>query len=279
MPTARPLLFALSLCTAFPRPAGAAEPSTVPPAQDTHSADTPEDGGLTLALAVPGGDDELATHLRPAVLRLLSDRGHEVSTHATNGVFVIINLDPDARDTYQVELRLELGEKTRFYAASSCQRCGSAALVAHIGGRLDNVLPDLEASIDDGRAKQAARRETKTTKKVVVPVTPQTTTERTSRRALTPRGTVGTVLLGGGIASVATGAVLWAKRTSNHPSRPDWELRLRPPGITMVALGTASAVAGAVLVGLEFTQRRESHVSASPLIGRGLSGLSLRGRF
>ncbi|MBL4689597.1 MAG: hypothetical protein JKY37_33730, partial [Nannocystaceae bacterium] len=86
-----------------------------------------------MAIAVPGGDDELATHLRPAVLRLLSDRGHPVATQASNGVFVIINLDPEARDTYQVELRLELGDQTRFYAASSCQRCGSAALLAHIG--------------------------------------------------------------------------------------------------------------------------------------------------
>lgn len=200
--------------------------------------------------------------------------GLEPDSGAPHGVFVVIGVDDIAPDTYQIEIRLELGDDTKIppVLTSSCTRCGSAGMLEQIERRLKDAIDRLPPRDEDGTPEPKPESRA-TTPKPPVPPPPQ-------ERRLDARGIAGAALLGTGVAAVATGAVFWVKSTANHPSRANWELKLRPPGIAFMAGGGVAAVAGGVLLGLDLARpSTPSRTSAAPWLGRGTAGVTIRRRF
>lgn len=279
MKISTPLLSALCVLVALPASA-APKTATAPPTKDTAVASPVEStrSPRTVALTIAGPDDdpELVVGLEIEVTQWLQARDVVVDPESETGIFLVIAVDPGAPDVHQVDVRLEVGSTTDFLGASNCTRCGSANLVDHIATRLAAALETLPDEASQARAEKIPPAT------VVVDNDPPPDdvppTVSTSGQRFGTRGIIGATLLGAGVAAVGAGAGLYVREVTEHPSRASWELRLRPPGIAMMAVGGATAVAGAVLLGLQLSGKRKRHV-VTPVVGSKLTGLMLRGRF
>ena len=92
----------------------------------------------------------------------------------------------------------------------------------------------------------------------------------------------GGVLLGAGLVAVGIGVGLYVvdERLVSDPKALELEfVKYREVGIATLAIGSAAAVTGAVLLGLGLRERSHSHVAIVPMIGPRTAGLSLGGRF
>lgn len=107
--------------------------------------------------------------------------------------------------------------------------------------------------------------------------------ERAPRRPLRPLGWAGIGLLSAGVATAATGGVFVGVGTRPMPARfttlQDHERDFAPPGYSMLAVGGALAVAGAIMLVVERRRSRGTEVGASARITPSSAGIVLRGRF
>jgi hypothetical protein len=92
----------------------------------------------------------------------------------------------------------------------------------------------------------------------------------------------GAVLLGAGVAAIGVGIglIVLDERSTSPPGAIDVDvIKYRGPGIATAVIGGATAVTGAVLLGLALNKRRRSNVAAAPVLGPGRVGLWVVGRF
>jgi hypothetical protein len=92
----------------------------------------------------------------------------------------------------------------------------------------------------------------------------------------------GAVLLGVGVASVGVGIglIVVNERVASPAGAIDLDvIKYREPGVATAVIGGATAVTGAVLLGLALDKRRRSNVTAAPVLGPRQVGLSVLGRF
>jgi hypothetical protein len=92
----------------------------------------------------------------------------------------------------------------------------------------------------------------------------------------------GAVLLGVGVASVGVGIglIVVDERITSPPGAIDLDvIKYRDPGIATAVIGGATAITGAVLLGLALDKRGRANITAAPVVGPRQVGLSLLGRF
>jgi len=256
----------------------------------THQAPAADaaDAALHLTIAGPEADPELAGLLQVPVEAMLAERGYRLEPSAPRGIFLIVHVDETAADTHEIEVRLEHDGNTTFYPTTRCVRCGSKDLLETIERALEPAFVELDAGGPAAPPEPAADIESSAETERKTPSEPAPV-----RPALQPpppasdadpdrlgrKGIAGVALLSAGLTGTAAGAALWASKESDHPTRPDMILRLKPPGITLVAVGSAATVSGIVLLALDRQQARARATAAAPMLGPGLAGLSVTGRF
>lgn len=263
--------------TALPNVASAA------PGQPDQPADSERNTELTpvhLSIAGPEADPELAGLLQSPVEGLLAARGYRIEPDAPRGIFLIVHVDETAPDTHEIEVRLERDGQTTFYPTTRCIRCGSTDLIDTIGRTLEPAFDVLDAGGPTPAATEEEEEEERERVEIEdPPPPPPPPPPQTDKDRLGTKGIAGVALLSGGLTVTAAGAALWASKESDHPTDPAMILRLKPPGITMVALGGAATVSGVVLLVLDRKEARERRATAAPLLGPGLAGVSVAGRF
>jgi hypothetical protein len=92
----------------------------------------------------------------------------------------------------------------------------------------------------------------------------------------------GAVLLGVGVASVGVGIglIVVDERVASPAGAIDVDvIKYREPGIATAVIGGATAITGAVLLGLALDKRGRSNITAAPVLGPRQVGLSVLGRF
>jgi hypothetical protein len=92
----------------------------------------------------------------------------------------------------------------------------------------------------------------------------------------------GAALLGVGVAGlgVGIGLIVANERITSPDGAIDVDvIKYREPGIATAILGGATALTGAVLLGLALDKRRRSNITAAPVLGPHQVGLSVLGRF
>ena len=270
----------------------AALPASAAPGPDQPADSDPDHAlePLALSIAGPETDPELAGLLEAPVAAVLRERGYRVYPSAERGIFLVVSIDETAADTHEIEVRLERDGFTEFYPTTRCVRCGSTDLVETIERTLEPALevldaggphpPEPEPDAADPIGSETSHLDRDEThdpnRRIVETPSPPPGSDRTR---LGTKGIAGVALLSTGLAATVTGAALWGSKSADHPTRPDLYLRLKPPGITMVALGGAATVSGVILVVLDRKQARSRKTAAAPMLGPGLAGVSLSGRF
>lgn len=250
------------------------------PGLPDQPADSENDAELTpvhLSIAGPEADPELAGLLQAPVEGLLAARGYRVEPSAPRGIFLIVHVDETAPDTHELEVRLERDGHTTFYPTTRCTRCGSTDLIDTIGRTLEPAFDALDAVGPTPAPAEVDEVDEKHEGEVIEVEEPPPA--QTDKDRLGTKGIAGVALLSTGLTVTAAGAALWASKESDHPTDPAMILRLRPPGITMVALGGVATVSGVVLLVLDRKEARERRTGAAPLLGPGLAGFSVAGRF
>lgn len=254
---------------------GVASAAPGQPDQPAGSKPDTELAPVHLSIAGPEADPELAALLQVPVEGLLAARGYRVEPTAPRGIFLIVHVDESAPDIHEIEVRLERDGHTSFHPTTRCIRCGSTDLVDTIGRTLEPAFDVLDAG---GPTPASTKKKEREIVEIVKPPPPPPPPE-TDKERLGTKGIAGVALLSSGLTVTAAGAALWASKESDHPTDPAMILRLEPPGITMVALGGAATVSGVVLLVLDRKEARERRASAAPLLGPGVAGFSVAGRF
>jgi hypothetical protein len=141
-------------------------------------------------------------------------------------------------------------------APQSCPLCTETELVEAIEGRLATVAADLEAT-------QVETPDEPTTDPTEDPSddpkpAPIVTTDDASKGKLGKKGKAGAALVGLGVAGVAVGIVLVVLPDRPKTGDPTREVFTQPPGYALLATGAVSLVVGAVLLGIDRKQAKQS---------------------
>jgi hypothetical protein len=104
------------------------------------------------------------------------------------------------------------------------------------------------------------------------------------RVRLHPLGWAGVGTASTGVVAITVGAVLWSRGDRlvlrpEDPEGPVWKRSFRPPGIGLVVGGAAAVVVGGALLAVDLVRGRRRSVAMQPVLGRGLTGLAVEGRF
>ncbi|MBL4683663.1 MAG: hypothetical protein JKY37_03660 [Nannocystaceae bacterium] len=223
-----------------------------------------------------GGDDALAlqAQVRGHVTSQLSDLAIVAAPIGEVQLTVVVDWRDEARTTYAIAVALTHDGEPIAEDQRSCKLCSSAQLFEAVEASVAEVavsMPEVAALPQPKHKPVSAERRTQVD-------------ESDKPRALTGLGWGGVGVVGVGVGVIIGGAVLWAKgkTTRLSPQGAAWlEVRnYRPPGIAMVATGTAILVAGAVMISVNVRRNRRARgVVFVPQGGQYSVGVAAVGRF
>lgn len=175
----------------------------------------------------------------------------------------------------------------------ACELCTESELAERIRKEFGNVRPQVVAFVEERDRQRAAAeaerlRQEEEARRAAAggtgtpegPSGPPETgpTDQTPKGMGTP-GKVGIGLMAGGGVAVAIGLGLTLNPDKQRSEDIGYELvSTRPPGIATLAVGGAALITGIALF-LKDRRDRQSQAAVAPMIGRGVAGVSVAGRF
>jgi hypothetical protein len=232
--------------------------------------------GVELEVRVSiGGPDEalLQEAVEERVKARLAELGHAVRLDEPIDIDVSVGWHDEAETTYALAVVLRRNGELVSHATETCPRCGTAELFERLAERIDRAedhLLSMAAESAPAEAEPSPTRE-------ITPVPPR------PRPTLTGLGWAGVAVAGTGLVVGAVGAGVWSKGRvfDSEPGSREWltGTDYRPPGIALVATGSALLVGGIVMLAIDVARARHRRVRVAATFDRAGATAVVTGRF
>jgi hypothetical protein len=240
-------------------------------------------------------EKSVASLSRNEVLRALSRDLAEHVTVVDKGAEAVVYVSLVWKDYetshYGVRVEIRRGSTARLVVVDECKLCDEGKLAAKVAGRVEDLLPYLAVEPAEAATEPEVESEVKAEPETSEPwVEPEPVVDDgPGYRRVGVAGYVGIGALALGVGGVAGGiAVLLEDPTEGYVPNDDYQLERRdrvPLGGTLVGVGGALLVTGAVLVAVDQTilRRRRAERGRSivllPSVSPTTVGLGLTARF
>jgi hypothetical protein len=200
-----------------------------------------------------------------------------VAPDASQRVVVTIAWSNAARGNYALHLSATSPEHREpiEIAGGTCDGCGTPEIVDRIASQLPDVIAAL--AIDAPTANEPIPNAPSIANAAVSPLPSRALAMSPQRPPITALGKAGIAVGVLGIATLATGATLWAKDPIAYDPDPRYRIAYRSVGISIAVTGIAATIGGAAMLAEDL--RRGRAVALVPTVARHHAGLALRGRF
>lgn len=229
---------------------------------------------LTLEVTVGiGGDGEaletaIANRLRTGIAQGSS---YDIQPNADVHLTVDVGWKGESRADYAVVATVA-NERVLAHAESVCELCNSKELLTMVDAQVATALSELQLEEPPPEAKPAP-----------VVSAPEVAPASTAKR-VGPLGWGGLALLVAGTGTAVAGGILIGKgkeETLANDTRLLRSVNYRRPGIIVLSVGTAAALAGGAMFVIDQVRRRPSkrEIAMAPVFGFGMAGVALAGKF
>lgn len=238
-------------CLALPSSTRAAQEPSAPPV----------DVELEVRVST-GGPDEAALEraVEERVTARLGELGHAVRADELVELDISVGWYDDTETTFAVTLVIRRGGKLVSHATETCPRCGTTELFELLAARVDRAEEHL-ATLAAAAALAAPPPE---------PANEDVPVPSTRKTRLTGLGWTGVAVTSAGVVMSAVGAGLWSKGTVLEvASGNDLWLEgrdYRPPGITLVAIGSTFVVGGVVMLVADVVRARHRRATVAGMV-------------